>query len=48
MTACSSSISVAANRARNAFIAAVETCGRTSAKPSPVAGRTAAKRWVQV
>jgi hypothetical protein len=30
------------------FLAAVETCGRTSAKLSPVAGRTAANRWVQV
>jgi hypothetical protein len=48
MAACSSSAKVAANRARKAFIAAVETCGSTRAKLSPVAGRTAAKRWVQV
>jgi hypothetical protein len=44
--ACSSLASVVANWARNSFIAAVETCGRTSAKLSPVAGRVAAKRWV--
>jgi hypothetical protein len=48
MTACSSLASVAANRARNSFIAAVETSGSTRAKLSPVAGRTAAKRWVQL
>jgi hypothetical protein len=48
MTACSSSARAAAKRARNSFIAAVETCGSTSAKASPVAGLAAAKRWAQV
>src|SRR5215217_8194171 len=48
MTACSFAGSVAANCARNSFIALAETSGSTRAKLSPVAGRTAAKRWVQV
>jgi hypothetical protein len=43
-TACSSSAKVAANWARNSFIAAVETCGSTRAKLSPVTGRTAANK----
>src|SRR3954452_3136964 len=34
---------IAAKPARKAFIAAVDTQGRTRAKSSPVAGRTAAK-----
>ena len=48
MAACSSGASAAEKRSRNACMASVETRGSTSAKLSPVAGRTAANRCAQV
>jgi hypothetical protein len=43
MTACSSALSVLANSARERVVVTVGTADRTRAKPSPLAGSTAAE-----